>query len=81
MVYPQIQVAVAPTGLILSFRSGDPATYESVTAPVRLDQASEVRCIRHQRIMDELDPIEAPGTVADTSCPPVRYSLLVVRLA
>lgn len=79
--YPQIQVAVTPTGLILSLRSGDPSTYESVTAPVRLDQTSEVRRIRHQLTLGELEPDKALEQLSTLRDRPARYSLSVVRLA
>ena len=79
--YPQIQVAVSPTGLILSLRSGEPATYESVSASVRLDQAGEVRRIRHQLVSQELDPIDALAQLSTLRARPLRYSLWLVRLA
>ncbi len=79
--YPQLQVAVTPTGLILSLRSGDPATYESVTASVRLDQAGEVRRIRHQLVSHELEGTDALEQLSTLRARPLRYSLWVVRLA
>ena len=79
--YPQIQVAVSPTGLILSLRSGNPAAYESVTASVRLDQTGEVRRIRHQLVSHELEPADALGQLSTLRARPLRYSLWIVRLA
>jgi uncharacterized membrane protein YjjP (DUF1212 family) len=79
--YPQIQVGVAPTGLTLSLRSGGPATYESVTASVRLDQVSEVRRIRHQLVSDELEPAEAFRQLSTLRARPERYPLSIVFLA
>lgn len=78
--YSRIQVGVAPTGLLLSLRSGDPATYESVAAPLRLDQASEVRRIRHQLIFDELDPAKALGQLSTLRARPERYPRWVIFL-
>jgi len=71
--YPRIQVAVAPTGMLLSLRSGEPATYESVSAPIRLDQTSEVRRIRHQLVFDDLDPAEALSQLSTLRARPERY--------
>lgn len=79
--YPHIQVSVTPTGLILSLRSGDPATYESVSAPVRLDQVSEVRRIRHQLTLGDLEPADALEQLSTLRARPARYSLGVVRVA
>ena len=79
--YPQLQIAVSPTGLILSLRSGDPATYESVSGSVRLDQAGEVRRIRHQLASQELEPADALGQLSTLRARPARYSVWVVRLA
>lgn len=79
--YPQIQVAASPTGLILSLRSGDPATYESVSAPVRLDQAGEVRRIRHQLVEGELQADIALDQLSSLRARPTRYPQWLVRLA
>ena len=79
--YPHIQVAVSPTGLILSLRSGDPAAYESVSAPVRLDQASEVQRIRHQLMSNQLEPANALYQLSKLRDRPLRYPLWAVRLA
>ncbi|MGQ7846417.1 threonine/serine ThrE exporter family protein [Granulosicoccus sp. 3-233] len=79
--YPNIQVAASPTGLILSLRSGDPATYESVSAAVRLDQASEVRRIRHQLHRGELQPDIALEQLSTLRARATRYPQWLVRLA
>ncbi|ASJ70991.1 threonine/serine ThrE exporter family protein [Granulosicoccus antarcticus] len=79
--YPQLQVAVSPTGLILSLCSGDPATYESVVAPVRLDQASEVHRIRQQLIRRKMTPDDALALLSTLRARPVRYSVWLARLA
>ena len=79
--YPRIQAGVAPTGLILSLRSGDPAAYESVNGPVRLDQASEVRRIRHQLLTGELDPEAALEQLSTLRARPARYPAWLVTTA
>lgn len=79
--YPQIQVGVVPTGLTLSLRSGDPATYESVTTSIRLDQISEVRRIRHQLVSHELDLATAFRQLSTLRARPARYPDWVVFLA
>ena len=79
--HPRIQAGVAPTGLILSLRGGDPATYESVSGPVRLDQASEVRRIRHQLVADELDAAAALEQLSTLRTRPARYPSWVVATA
>ncbi len=45
---PDVQIAGSPTGITLDLASGEPATFESVNAPLRLDQAVEVRAISHR---------------------------------
>ena len=79
--HPGIQAGVTPTGLILSLRSGDPAAYESVSGPVRLDQASEVQRIRHQLLAEELAPEEAVGQLSALRARPERYPPWVARAA
>ncbi len=71
--HPRIQVGAAPTGLLLSLGSGEPATYESAGAPVRLDQAGEVRRIRHQLAFDGLCPAEALEQLSTLRVRPARY--------
>ena len=46
--YPNVQIAASPTGVFVNLTSGAPATFESVTGGLRLDQAAEVRAIRHR---------------------------------
>lgn len=79
--YPDIQVAAGPTGLILSLRSGEPATYESVTAPVRLDQVSEVQRIRRQLMSRELHPDDARAQLSTLRARPARYPSWLVSVA
>jgi len=35
--HPDVQIAGSPTGITLNLASGDPATFESVNASLRLD--------------------------------------------
>ena len=57
--YPDVQIAGSPTGITLNLASGDPATFESVNASLRLDQAVEVRAIRHLLLDGSLSVAEA----------------------
>ena len=52
--YPDVQIAAAPTGINLNLASGQPATFESVNRPLRLDQAAEVRTIRYRLLSGDL---------------------------
>ncbi|MGB3185275.1 MAG: threonine/serine exporter family protein [Ornithinimicrobium sp.] len=76
-----IQVGAAPTGLIVALHSGGPATYESVTAPVRLDQAVEVRRIRHQLAFGDLDPPTALAQLSVLRGQPPRYAAWLTHTA
>lgn len=76
-----IQVGAAPTGLMVSLRSGGPATYESVTATMRLDQASDVRRIRHQLVFDNLDAQSALDQLSVLRDKPPRYAAWLTQTA
>lgn len=79
--YPAIQVGVAPTGLILSLRSGGAATFESVSAAIRLDQSTEVRRIRHQLIHGSLKIVDAIEQLSTLRSRPARYPSWVAFMA
>ncbi|MGB3829356.1 MAG: threonine/serine exporter family protein [Ornithinimicrobium sp.] len=79
--YPHAQVGAAPTGITLSLRSGDPATYESVTAAIRLDQASEVRRIRHQLVFGELSAVHAFEQLSTVRSKPPLYAAWLTKVA
>ena len=79
--YPHAQVGAAPTGLMLSLRSGEPAAYESVTAKVRLDQASEVRRIRHQLVFAELTVHDAFDQLSRLRSKPPSYPSWLTKVA
>jgi hypothetical protein len=44
---PDVQVATGPTGVHVGLASGDPATFGAVDGRLRLDQAADVRLVRH----------------------------------
>ncbi len=71
--YPDVQVAGSPTGITLNLASGDPATFESVNAPLRLDQAVEVRAIRHRLLDGSLSVAEAVAQLLALRSRPRRY--------
>ncbi len=79
--YADVQVGAAPTSLTVSLRSGDPAAYESVTAPVRLDQTNEVRRIRGQLVSGELSPREAFTQLSILRAKLPRYPGWVTHIA
>ena len=78
--YPDVQVAASPTGVMLNLASGAPATFESVKGGLRLDQAAEVRAIRHRLIA--VDAYGAPGhRGASPAAPrPPRYPQWLANL-
>ncbi len=71
--YPDVQLAASPTGITLNLASGEPATFESVNAPLRLDQAVEVRIIRHRLIDGALTVPEAIDQLLGLRRIPRRY--------
>ena len=56
---PDVQVAAGPTGVHVGLASGEPATFESVDGRLRLDQAVDVRLIRHLLVTDRIDVEQA----------------------
>ena len=62
-----------PTGITLNLASGEPATFESVNAPLRLDQAVEVRAIRHLLLDGSLSVVEAIDQLLALRSRPRRY--------
>jgi uncharacterized membrane protein YjjP (DUF1212 family) len=58
--YPDVQIAASPTGVMLNLASGAAATFESVKGGLRLDQAAEVRAIRHRLSLSTLTVAQAP---------------------
>ncbi len=71
--HPDLQVAAGPTGITLSLRTGDPATYESVNGALRLDQAADVRTIRHRVLTGEIDVEDAVAQLLTLRDKPAHY--------
>jgi uncharacterized membrane protein YjjP (DUF1212 family) len=71
--YPEVQIAAAPTGVTLSLASGHPSTYEAVSGPLRLDQAAQVRTIRHRLLHGSLDVDDAADLLLALRAQPPRY--------
>ena len=71
--YPQVQPAVAPTGITLALGPGMPATVETISGPLRLDQSAEARWIRRQLLDDEIDRAQAQTRLGALRSRPERY--------
>lgn len=71
--FPDVQIAASPTGVFVNLASGLPATFESVQGGLRLDQAAEVRSIRHRLSQSTLTVSEATEQLRDLRHRPPRY--------
>ncbi|MFT4165357.1 MAG: threonine/serine exporter family protein [Microlunatus sp.] len=71
--HPAIQVATSPTGVMLALGSGQPATMETISGPLRLDQSAEVRWIRHQLLTGKLNAHQAMARLTALRDQPERY--------
>jgi len=71
--HPGVQIAASPTGVFVSLASGLPATFESVQGGLRLDQAAEVRSIRHRLTQSALTVPEATAELRALRARPPRY--------
>ncbi len=71
--YPDVQIAASPTGVMLNLASGAPSTFESVNGGLRLDQAAEVRAIRHRLLLSTLTVSQASEELLDLRSRPPRY--------
>ena len=71
--YPDVQIAASPTGIILNLASGVASTYESVNGGLRLDQAAEVRTIRHRLLQSTLTVSQATEELRNLRDRPPRY--------
>lgn len=71
--YPDLQVAAGPTAVTLALGSGEPATVETVAGSLRLDQAAEVRLIRQQLLVGDIDRAEALRRLTTLRGRPERY--------
>ena len=70
---PDVQVAAGPTGLHVGLASGDPATYESVDGRLRLDQAADVRLVRHLLVTGRIGVEQALDQLRGLRGKPLRY--------
>ncbi len=71
--YPDVQIAGLPVGVHLSLSSGEPAVFESVNAPLRLDQAVDVRLIRYNLMAGSLPVEDATQLLLDLRARPRPY--------
>jgi uncharacterized membrane protein YjjP (DUF1212 family) len=71
--YRDLQLAAGPTGVTLALGGGEPATVETVAGPLRLDQAAEVRLIRQQLLLGEIDRVHALARLTSLRGRPERY--------
>ena len=71
--YPDVQIAASPTGIMLNLASGAAATFESVNGGLRLDQAAEVRAIRHRLLQSTLTVSQATEELGNLRDRPPRY--------
>jgi uncharacterized membrane protein YjjP (DUF1212 family)/uncharacterized membrane protein YjjB (DUF3815 family) len=70
---PDVQVAAGPTGVHVALASGDPATFESVDGRLRLDQAVDVRLVRHLLVSDRIDAGQALDRLGELRGKALRY--------
>lgn len=71
--YPDLQVGAAPTSVTVALHSGAPATFQKANAPLRLDQASDVRLIRHQLAHGTIEKDVAARRLLALADRPPRY--------
>ena len=71
---PDVQVAAGPTGVHVGLASGDPATFESVDGRLRLDQAADVRLLRHLLVTGQIDVEGAVDRLTGLRAKPPRHS-------
>ena len=71
--FGQTQIAASPTGVTLSLGTGEPATFESIKGPLRLDQAVDVRDIRYGLARGRLSVDDATAQLASLRDRPPRY--------
>ncbi|MEU0494009.1 threonine/serine exporter family protein [Mycobacterium sp. NPDC006124] len=78
--HPDVQIAASPTGVFLNLASGLPATFESVRGGLRLDQAAEVRSIRHRLSRSTLTVADATAELRALRARPPRYPQWMANL-
>ncbi|WP_234811705.1 threonine/serine ThrE exporter family protein [Mycolicibacterium canariasense] len=78
--YPDVQIAASPTGVFIALTSGAPVTFEAVAGGLRLDQAAEVRLIRHRLVRSVLTAAEATEELRALRDRPPRYPQWMANL-
>ncbi len=79
--HPDVQVAAGPTSVTLALGRGEPATVEAVDGPLRLDQSAEVRLIRRQLLVGQIDGVQALDRLSGLRGRPERYPQWLSALA
>ncbi|GAA0993454.1 hypothetical protein GCM10009551_055800 [Nocardiopsis tropica] len=72
--HPMTQVGATPTGLTVGLAPGDPATFESIDGPLRLEQSAVVDDVRRGLVAGTTAPDEAFGRRGSRRPLPHRYS-------
>lgn len=78
--YPDVQIAAAATGITLNLASGEPSTYEAVRGQLRLDQAAEVRTVRHHLLTGSVSIQAATSELLALATRPPRYPEWLVNV-
>ncbi|MGO0577005.1 threonine/serine exporter family protein [Ornithinimicrobium panacihumi] len=73
--HPRPQLACSPTGVMLSLRSGQPATFEQVEGGVRLDQLSDVLALQASLRAGRISPEDGLARLGRLRATPHRYRL------
>jgi len=68
-----LQISASPTGVTLSLGGGTPATFESISGPLRLDQSAETAEIRTGLLTDTITPADALTRLSHLRAAPHRY--------
>lgn len=68
-----LQIGAGPTSLTVALRPGAPATFQKASVPLRLDQAHDVRRIRHQLAIGEIGVAHAEEELSNLAGRSPRY--------
>jgi uncharacterized membrane protein YjjP (DUF1212 family) len=79
--YPAAQVGATPTGVNLGLAPGEPATFEAIGGPLRLDQSAEVNAIRLGLVDGGLTRTQALERLAAVRSLPRRYPSWLMQSA
>lgn len=71
--HPLTQVGATPTGLTVGLAPGEPATFESIDGPLRLEQSAVVNDVRRGLTAGTVAPDEAFGRLGSLRSLPHRY--------